>query len=158
MLNSLYNQLIVLLSKWRDTIISMNEEPTPQPIEPTTVVSSPSRFLEFCGLIKNNEGANPANNNPYNDRFYYGEYLPKYGTVKESSGGFAIFETLVQGEEYGETIIRQLILKHPEWDFLDFFAVYAPLKDHNDPVGYAKKIAAEMKVAVTANLKSILNF
>lgn len=140
------------------TITPMNEEPTPQVVEPSPVVDpQPSRFLEFCGFIKTYEGANPANNNPYDFKYYFGGYLPKYGTVKESFGGFAIFETLALGELYGQTCITEMINNHPEWDFLDFFNVYAPSDDKNNPILYAKTIAAEMGVESTANLKDTLN-
>lgn len=114
-------------------------------------------FLKFCALIRNYEGANLANNNPYNERYYWAGYLPKYGVVKESSGGFAVFSTPELGEEYGEECIRERILNHPEWDFLDFFNSWAPSKDKNNPVLYAKTIAAEMGSVVTANLKNTLN-
>lgn len=114
-------------------------------------------FQKFCAAIIQYEGANPANNNPFNDKYYFGGYLSKYGIVKESVGGFAIFETLELGTEYGTTIITQMIDKHPEWNFYDFFGVYAPTKDKNNPVRYAQTIAAEVGVEPTANLKSTLN-
>ena len=115
-----------------------------------------SRFLEFCGYIKIYEGANPANNNPYDFRYYFGGYLPKYGIVKESSGGFAMFETLALGEEYGQTCITEMVQNHPEWDFLDFFNRFAPPSDNNNTILYAKTIASQMKVDVTSNLKQTL--
>lgn len=147
-LTQLYQQLIVVLTKLRDTILSKETSVN-------AVVMTPKQ--NFFAFIRNYEGANPANNNPYDDKYFFGGYLPKYGTVKESSGGFAIFETLALGEMYGETIITQMILKHPGWDFYDFFSVYAPSKDNNNPMKYAKAGAAWMKVEPTANLKSILN-
>jgi hypothetical protein len=142
----------------RATITPMNEEPTPQPAEPSPVVATPvNRFLEFCDYIKPYEGANPANNNPYNFKYFRGGYLPKYGVVKCSVGGFAMFSTLALGEEYGQTSIMEMIMNHPEWSFLDFFSVYAPPSDDNDTEKYASTIAAEMKVVASANLKDTLN-
>jgi hypothetical protein len=124
-------------------------------MEPITSV--PSRFDLFCNLIKNYEGANPANNNPYDFRYYFGGYLPKYGIVKESSGGFAMFETLALGEEYGQTCIREMILNHPNWTFEDFFMRYAPPSDNNNTNLYASTIAAGMGVESTALVKPTIN-
>ncbi len=121
---------------------------TPQP----TV----SRFPEFCALIKTYEGANTANNNPYDEKYYFGGYLPKYGVVKESPGGFAMFESLALGELYGETCITEMIDHHPEWNFFQFFSVYAPANDKNDPVLYANTIAKQMGTVATTNLKTFL--
>ena len=136
----------------------------PAPVVATIPVMEPSKvapttenpFLEFCGFIKTYEGANPANNNPYDFRFYFGGYLPKYGVVKESVGGFAMFETLELGEMYGQTCITEMVMNHPEWNFLDFFTRFAPPSDNNDTALYAKTIATEMGVDVSANLKSTL--
>lgn len=124
-----------------------------EPVHP--VVMTP--IQNFGKFIESYEGANPANNNPGDFRFYFGGYLPKYGLVKESQGGFAIFETYDLGWEYMINSITQMVNNHSQWDFFDFFSVYAPWKDHNDPVKYAKAGAAWMKVEPTANLKGTLN-
>ena len=135
-----------------------NMEPVPLTAEPAeTAQFAPSRLPEFFKCIAAYEGANPANNNPTNERYYFGGYLPKYGVVKESSGGFAMFETLEIGIEYDTTCLSEMVTNHPEWDFLDFFSVFAPTKDKNDPVLYAKTISSEMGVVVTSNVKTTLN-
>lgn len=125
--------------------------PMTEPVPPV------SRLPEFFKCISQYEGANPANNNPTNERYYFGGYLPKYGVVKESIGGFAMFETLEIGTEYDTECLREMVTNHPQWDFYDFFAVFAPSKDNNNPVLYAKTIAAEMQVEPTSNLKTTLN-
>lgn len=135
-----------------------------QPVEPSqTAQDAPeqaqpleSLFTTFCAKIIQYEGAVAANNNPFNDKYYFGGYLPKYGTVKESVGGFAMFSTYALGYEYGTTIITEMCNAHPTWDFLDFFATYAPSKDNNNPVVYAKTIAAEMGTIATTILKTFL--
>lgn len=123
------------------------------------VLSTPTenRLAEFFQRIATYEGANPENNNPLDERYYFGGYLPKYGTVRESSGGFAMFETLAIGVEYGMECLRERVLNHPELDFLDFFNVFAPRKDGNNPIKYAKTVALEMGTVATANLKNTLN-
>jgi len=151
------------LASWRKpaTITPMSEPEETSQVEtqvPAPQVSIPqSRFLEFCGHIKTYEGANPANNNPYDFRYYFGGYLPKYGIVKESLGGFAMFETLAIGEEYGQTCIREMILNHPEWTFLDFFTRFAPPSDNNNTELYASTIASEMGSNISSNVKDTLN-
>lgn len=133
------------------------KEPVQSVSMATTTSASQSNFERFCGFIKTYEGANPLNNNPYDFRYYFGGYLPKYGTVKESSGGFAMFETLAIGEEYGETCITEMVQNHPEWSFNDFFNRYAPDSDGNDSELYAFRAAEVFAVEPSANLKSTLN-
>ena len=136
---------------------NMPDETQSPPVTSEVSVTPPaSRLPEFFRRISNYEGANPENNNPINERYYYGGYLPKYGVVKCSSGGFAQFSTLELGIEYGMTCLQEMVLNHPEWDFLDFFNRFAPSSDGNNTVLYARTIAAEMQVVVTANLKSTL--
>ncbi len=140
-------------------IVPMEPQTTPQPeaqYVPPAQPASVNRFLQFCGFIKTYEGANPANNNPYDFRYYFGGYLPKYGIVKESTGGFAMFESLQIGEEYGQTCIREMILNHPEWNFYDFFNRFAPPSDNNNTSAYAEAGAKYMGVEVTSNLKQTL--
>ena len=130
--------------------------PTP-PVVPPVETKPASRFPAFCSGIRTYEGANPANNNPYNFRYYFGGYLPKYGVVKESVGGFAMFETLLLGEAYGQTCIMEMIMNHPKWNYFDFFNRFAPPADNNNTELYASTIAAEIGVESTANLKNSLN-
>ncbi len=115
-----------------------------------------SDLNKFCLFIKGYEGANPENNNPYDFRYYFGGYLPKYGVVKESPGGFAMFETYALGELYGRTCITEMIQNHPHWTFVDFFNRFAPVNDGNNPTLYATRSAAEFGVEASANLKSTL--
>lgn len=121
-------------------------------------MSSPSMtpFQKFLAFIRTYEGANPGNNNPYDFRYYPGGYLPKYGTVKESPGGFAMFKTLALGTIYGETCIREMIDNHPQWSFNDFFNRFAPPSE-NDTATYALRAAETFSVEPTANLKNTLN-
>jgi hypothetical protein len=134
-----------------------NSTQTPPIVSEVSSTPTENRLAEFFQRIAAYEGANPANNNPTNERYYWGGYLPKYGIVKESPGGFAMFSTLELGIEYDMTCLQEMVLNHPEWDFYDFFAVFAPSKDKNNPVKYAKTISSEMGVAPTTNLKTTLN-
>lgn len=128
--------------------------PETQPAPVTPVVPTLTNFNRFCGFIIQYEGANTANNNPFDDKYYYGGYLAKYGTVKESSGGFAMFSTYELGYEYGSTIVKEILTAHQDWDFFDFFAYYAPTKDDNNPVLYGKTVAGWCGVPPTTILYS----
>jgi hypothetical protein len=146
---------IATLVKTRDTLLLRKPAEAVLPI--SNVTMQPTKdFYIFLGFIRGYEGANPANNNPYDFKYYPGGYLPKYGVVRESTGGFAMFETLVLGELYGETCITEMIENHPEWTFLDFFNRFSPANDNNDPVTYSTKAAANFGVENSANLKSTL--
>ena len=114
----------------------------------------------FCGAIKDYEGgpndANHKNNNPGNARFNKGGYLPKYGTVRRSPSGFAIFPTWAQGWAYLEAMVSQMAKKHPTWTFVDFFSHYAPTEDDNEPIAYAKFVAKRCGVVVDKTVASYL--
>ena len=64
---------------------------------PKTANPTLAQFLRWQWQL---EGAVPANNNPGNYKFFYGGYMPIYGNVKRSVGGFAMFPTLAQGKMY----------------------------------------------------------
>lgn len=87
------------------------------------------------------EGANPANNNPGNCRCSPVGYLPKYGKVKCNANHFAVFPTYELGWEYLLNMVHFKVANHPNWTFVDFFSVYAPSGDKNDPVHYANVVA-----------------
>lgn len=139
-------------AKTNATIIPMTTEPR-QTVPQTESVN---RWQLFFGSIKTYEEANPANNNPYNFRYYFGGYLPKYGVVKESSGGFAMFESLALGELYGQTCIIEMVQNHPEWNFLDFFTRFAPPSDGNDTSLYAATVAKWCGTVPTTILSTFL--
>ena len=151
-MNNLLTQLKVILLRLRFWISTQQAMPT----QPTQQGQPQPKLPLFFAAIRMYEGANPANNNPYDFRYYRGGYLPKYGVVKCSSGGFAMFSTLALGMEYGETCITEMIHNHPEWNFLDFFNVYSPVDDNNDPTLYADTVAKEVGAAPTDNLKTTL--
>ena len=131
--------------------------PATQPAKPT-----PTLLDTFCAAIAFREGANPANNNEGNCKFSYGGYLPIYGLVKRSAGGFAMFPTKAQGDLYLHNLIKSIIHNHPNLTFLTFFAGdkagwsgYAPKSDGNDPVSYAGQVAGKCGLGVD-NLVDII--
>jgi hypothetical protein len=147
-----------------DTFFSVKLQtmPTDPPVVTTQAQPAPvTPLVKFCTSIRNYEGKpgdpNYVNNNPGDFRYYFGGYLPKYGVVKESPGGFAVFETYELGWEYLVASVTEMCDNHPTWNFLDFFNRYAPSSDGNNPELYAQTIAGEMGVDVSAIVKTTLN-
>lgn len=107
---------------------------------------TPKRTLEtFCHAIEAMEGgpgdASHRNCNPGNFRCSPVGYLPKYGKVGCSAGGFAIFPTYQLGWEYLIASVHYRAAQHPHWTIIDFFENYSPKGDGNDPVTYANFVA-----------------
>lgn len=108
------------------------------------------------------EKAVPANKNPGNYRFYYGGYLPIYGNVKKSVGGFAMFPTLAQGQMYATTSTKVVIKNHPELTILTYiggnknWSGYAPASDNNPVSNYATFIATHLGVKTSFLMKNLV--
>ena len=124
------------------------------PTEPPT--ASGSLLERFCAAIIGHEGAVPENNNPFNCKFYYGGYLPIYGEVKCSVGGFAMFSTYALGYLYGVNTVKEIIRNHPGLTFLGFFEIFAPASDGNNPPGYSKIVATACGMQVDSLVNQIL--
>lgn len=114
---------------------------------------------KFCTAIRDFEGVpgdlNYKNNNPGNCRCSPMGYLAKYGDVK-CINNFAVFPTYELGWEYLENLVYYRIEAHPTWTFLDFFNVYAPTGDNNNPNNYANHVAAQCGVSVDTVLSTWL--
>ena len=110
---------------------------------------------KFCDAITQMEGANPANNNPGNCRCSPVGYLPMYGHVTCNPHNFAVFPTLALGRLYLENMVHFKAHNHPTWTIYDFFAVYAPSSDQNDPKHYAEFVAKHCGVIPSTQLKDL---
>lgn len=116
---------------------------------------------EFAEAIKIHEGwfknsRSWRNNNPGNIRF-----AKQPNTIGKDDKGFAIFKTY----EDGFAALCRLITNaregksrvyKPEMSFLDFFSVYAPSFDNNDPHNYAKFVAQRLKVSIDFKIKDLV--
>ena len=134
--------------------------PEPLPV-PTSSPEAPRASVEtLCRYIELREGANPANNNPGNCKFYKGGYAPIYGVVRESPGGFAMFATKELGWLYLNNLVKQKIKKHPNWTLYQFFADehegYAPASDNNDPLDYSRQAAKRMGITSSTPVGTLL--
>lgn len=121
---------------------------------------SMNKLDTFCLAIRNYEGSpgdrNYRNNNPGNARYYYGGYLPIYGHVGMDKDGFAVFKDYDTGYLYLKNLVKHKIEVHPDWTISDFFHVYAPTADSNDPDAYAFFVAKRLGVDVTYKISNIL--
>lgn len=149
-------------------------EPT-TPVEPTKSLTPPTPAIApipvpqvnktsletFCNAIKDYEGFAPntrsfRNNNPGNCRYSSVGYAPYYGTVKRDSSGFAVFSTYDLGWHYLLNLVHIKITTHPDWNFYDFFNVYAPSTDNNNPQKYAIFVATRVGVGPSEVLSKII--
>ena len=146
------------------TDVVLPSMPQTPPTPSTTPNPAPqSLFNDFCGYIMKREDAVPANNNPFNCKYYYGGYLPIYGDVKCSVGGFAMFPTLALGILYGQNTVKEIIRNHPTLTFYTFFAGipgqfdgFSPANDGNDPLSYGTDAANACGLPVNSPIAQIL--
>ncbi len=105
---------------------------------------------EWCEAIKQMEGAKPERNNPGNLR-YVGQ---KYAV---NDRGFCKFDTY----QHGYDALKNLLLRactgkstyyNPEMTLVDFYKVYAPSNDGNDPVHYAQFVADKLGLPVETKI------
>lgn len=133
-----------------------------------------SKLEKFCLAIKEHEGWYPPspaypngsrsyrNNNPANAKYFGGNYDPIYGVVKKDVAGFAIFRDYETGWLYLNNLVRKSAdgrkrpTYFPNMTILQFFSVYAPASDNNDPVRYATFVAGKVGLPVTARISSLL--
>ncbi|MBI2266188.1 MAG: hypothetical protein HYU64_13605, partial [Armatimonadetes bacterium] len=142
--------------------------PAPPPVPPSALSGntlwwpSPSNFLErFCLEIMKHEGWKPEsrsvrNNNPGNLR--YSSHVPN----TPSDGGFVKFGSPQAGWEALVWDVRQKCLGNTvsgltgKSSILDFFKVWAPSSDSNNPQQYAEVVASAFGLSVNARLEELL--
>jgi len=183
---TLYKQLVTLLQEELGILqaqsrsdpmppSSQAQNPAPETTQAAkpTATASTTLLDRFCEAIKNYEGfagpgstlngvfypnGTPAyrNNNPGNCRYSPVGYLPYYEPVERSADDFAIFKDYATGWLYLENLVREKIQANPSATIAQFFAVYAPASDGNDPVRYAQTIAQEIGVETSFPVRNLL--
>jgi hypothetical protein len=124
-------------------------------------MSYPDKILLLAYAITRFEGmasgsTSHRNKNPGNLRWH-----GQAGTVKADASGYAVFATLQDGVH---ALLRQLMFAatgqsavyQADMTLEEFFQVYAPHKDHNDPGRYARFAAAIIGTETTTTLKELL--
>lgn len=109
----------------------------------------------WCEAIKDMENAKPSRNNPGNIRYYAGVQ----NAVND--GGFCKFDTYQHGYDALKMLITNACsgrskVYNSNGNMYDFFAVYAPSSDKNDPKGYAEFVAKRMNVDPLTIIKTLI--
>lgn len=136
-------------------------QPTaPQPPAPLPA-PKPKLLIPFCSAIRDYEGApgdrNYRNNNPGNLR-----YSGQPGTTGKDADGFAIFTTYQAGWNCLVTMVENAAsgkseVYKPTMTIKDFFHVYAPSSDNNNPDAYALFVAKRLAVdAATYQISNLV--
>lgn len=167
--------IIVLLLGLKQDKIAQEVAQVVDTLNKNQPIPTVSKLEKFCSAIKEHEGWYPPspaypkgsrsyrNNNPANARYSGVGYDPIYGTVLKDSSNFAIFRDYATGWLYLTNLVKKSAqgLKQPKYresmTIAEFFAVYAPASDGNDPVGYAHFVAGKVGVPVTAPIASLLS-
>lgn len=150
-LDKLIEQLTALIKQLQD-FLAIPQQPTP---------GTKGNLQKFCLAIRTHEGWFPGsrsqrNNNPGNCRYSSVGYLPIYGDVKRDAQNFAIFRDYATGYLYLQNLVKDKIKKNPNWNFYDFFKVYAPDEDNNDSRRYADVVAKRLEVPPTTILSTLM--
>lgn len=84
----------------------------------------------------------------------------KYVGQREATGkderGFAIFPDYSAGLRALQFDIGLKLGRNPDWNFEDFFSVYAPSTDNNDPFQYARVVAKKLGVNSKTRIKDVV--
>lgn len=123
----------------------LNGTPTPTPT---------SKIDLWCAATKQMEGAKPERNNPGNLRFIGQQYAV-------NDNGFCKFDTYQHGYDALHTLILRACnglsnLYNAKGTLYDFYAVYAPSSDGNDPKNYAEFVAGYIGVSPLVIIKTLL--
>ena len=142
-----YKTLLALLQ--HNNVIS---NPAPIPPQPSLPIAERDLINEFCLAIQEFEGYFPGSNS---------YRLNNPGNIRAVAGGFLKFPTYAEGFAYLKNYVtRACTGKHkayqPTYSFLNFFAVYAPASDNNQPTHYAEWVAKKMKLSVNTQIKDLL--
>jgi len=127
----------------------------PEPVIPIPIVEPEpvhgSYLLEWASAIKDYEGKpgdlSYKNNNP--------------GNLRSLSGGFLKFKTWDDGwKALLDYLTRAATGKHkaykPEFTLLQFFKVYSPSADNNNPLAYATYVAKKLNLPIETQIKTLV--
>lgn len=137
-----------------------------------TPPASPQRptLDQFCLAIQEHEGWFPAgtagyptgsrswrNKNPGNIK-----YVGQARAIGKDTKNFCIFDSYADGFETLKDLIRFAVSGKSKWykpdmSIRQFFAVYAPSYDNNNPTSYANTVAKKLGVDVDYKIKDIVN-
>lgn len=151
LVSNLWTTFLQFFLKVPDNFVEQEIIPPSVPIETTTDSTEQNLLSDFCAAIANYEGGpndlNHRTNNP--------------GNIRGMDGKFLTFKTWSEGFKYLEDYVaRAATGNHKAYPknctIQQFFNVYSPTKDSNDPIKYAKYICQKVSKQPTDLLFSIL--
>jgi len=122
-----------------------------------------SRLTAFAQAIQWKEGwyqgsKSFRNRNPGNIKFT--NYTKSLGAIRKDEMGFCVFDTERDGFaglcRFIQDASNNLLRDYKNCTIKTFFEVYAPSKDSNNPLKYAKDVAERLKVAIDTKLADII--
>jgi hypothetical protein len=115
----------------------------------------------FCDAIKQFEGWYPGShsyktNNPGNLK-----YIGQIGTTGQDKNGFAVFKDYRSGYEALRSQIKfaasgRSKYYKPTMNIIEFFHVYAPVRDSNDPDAYALFVCKKVGIDPQTKIKELI--
>ena len=145
----------------REQIINLQEQ--------VNTLMHQTKLEQFCRAIETNEGMDTSTNNPGALRWSPTEDGKK---SYQGKGTFATFKTYQKGwaalvhqvtivangtSPAYNVVARKLGLANSsEMSFVNFFHVYSPSSDHNNPDAYATFVAGKMGLSVDTKMKELL--
>lgn len=122
-----------------------------------------SKLDLWCEAIKDMEGAQPEINNPGNIKYFPGLITSKKATGKKLIGKnvFCVYPDYATGY----MVLRDLLLRaatglstsyRPDMTLQQFYHVYAPSSDLNNPDHYANFVAGRIGVPVTTKISELI--
>lgn len=143
-------------------------EPEPEPTMP--VQTEPKKIVRWAQAIQRHEGwfvgsRSYRNNNPGNIRSPYpgknSDYTASLGAIGVDLGRFCIFPSPDAGFNALCTFLThaasgKLKSYRPEMTLLEFYGVYAPSSDNNNPKTYAQAVAQYVGCTIDTPIKQLL--
>lgn len=128
-------------------ILKKEKEDKPEPVKPEPEPEKKSLLEDWGKAIEAYENTAKWRNNP--------------GAIKGLDGKFLTFKTYREGFEYLlDYLNRAATNKHKaynsEMDLYEFFSVYAPVEDRNNPTAYAEWVAKKLEVKVEIKIKELI--
>ena len=153
-IQSLINVLLRLVGLMKEEGLTEipDTPPTPIPVQPTPIPSpiptpKPSLLIPWAKAIETFENANKNWNNP--------------GAIKGLTGKFLKFSTYQKGFDYLVEYLRRAATgRHsayrPDMTLLQFYKIYAPATDKNNPDQYSKFVADRLGVTIATKIKDLV--
>lgn len=148
------DKLLQLIGLYKPTPVPIIAPVAPQPVVvPPQPIIEPrgSLLLEWATAIRDYEGKpgdmSYRNNNPGNLRSVKGPFI-KFKTWE--AGWAALLDYLTRAATGKHRAYK------PDFTLLQFFKVYAPSADNNDPNKYASHVAKRLGVPVTEKIKNLI--